>query len=368
MIELEQVSARARSHARSRIERVSLRIDQGVFAVLGRHSDGTTALLEAVCGQASLRSGAIRIDQRDVRSTQNRVHYVPRRTVLPAALRVREAWGIAERAATCVDAWRTKEQGAGAPTSAMSTVASTRAVVWRNFDLERIADVPIRSLSYAHVRALALAVAFASSVRVLAIDEPFADIDGPAVGAIREAIGACVRQGRIVLVTTASVRDASRVADNAVVLVNGSCKPVDWNQMYGAQPRSGASVTVVTHATSSADGAAAKFLAFVAQHVDVTSVRVVSGDAAYAPLTTPLSDPDAPHDAGAQRMARLIELEGRSPIALARAVNEAIAQTQLPVEAMYSSAQTLEGLGRELSKVPSSPEQARGVPVSLRSS
>ena len=89
--------------------------------------------------------------------------------------------------------------------------------------VETLADRPVRSLSRPEARAVALVEALtSSSVRVLLVEEPLLAIDPRAAGRIPEALRERGRSGCAVVVTTGSMRDASELADDWIVLRDGA--------------------------------------------------------------------------------------------------------------------------------------------------
>jgi ABC-type multidrug transport system ATPase subunit len=89
--------------------------------------------------------------------------------------------------------------------------------------LESLEARIVRSLSKPEARALAWVEALTSpSVRAILADEPLVGVDSRAAGLLLEALRARGRAGCAVVVTTASVRDASEFADDLLFLRAGN--------------------------------------------------------------------------------------------------------------------------------------------------
>jgi ABC-type multidrug transport system ATPase subunit len=89
--------------------------------------------------------------------------------------------------------------------------------------VEALAARPVRTLSPAEVRAVALAEAATSEVvKVILVEEPLLAIDPRAAGRVAQVLRDRARDGCSVVVATGSVRDASDIADDLVALRVGA--------------------------------------------------------------------------------------------------------------------------------------------------
>jgi len=204
VIHLEGLYARAGGTAKrppSRLENVTLTWEKGVLAVLGAPADGTTALLEMLAGVLPVRGGTATVAGVPPREARAQVAYVPLQPVLPDPLRVSEVCELAARLR-------------GEP-------AMTAAARLSPLGIESLAERSVRSLSRGEARAVSLAIALSSRASVLLIEEPFAALEPSASARVLEVLRARATAGACIVVTTASVRDATSFADQLGLLTQG---------------------------------------------------------------------------------------------------------------------------------------------------
>jgi ABC-2 type transport system ATP-binding protein len=202
VITLEGVAARSAPFA---LSSVSLAWSAGVHAVVGSREDGGPLLLALIGGRARPRSGRVVVlgaAPTDA-AVRKQVALVTLEPSLPEAMRTREALALAA-------AIRGEAPADGA--ARLSALG-----------VEGLIDRPVRSLSRAEARAVALAEAVTSkAVRVLLVEEPLVAIDPRAASRAPEALRARGRDGCAVVVTTGSMRDASEFADELLFLRSGA--------------------------------------------------------------------------------------------------------------------------------------------------
>lgn len=306
MILLEGVHARAaseRNRPDSRIGNVSLKWDRGILAVLGTPLDGTTALLECIAGLVPARAGVVVIDGQPPSQSRARIAYVPMEPALPDALRVDEACELGARIR------------GDAPASAVSRLAP--------LGLEKLAERRVRSLTHGEARAVSLAIALTSSAKVLLVEEPLAGLDPSAPGRVTEALRARAAAGATVVVTTASVRDATALADQLGVLTQGTFAHLPPALAHVGP--GGARLRVVVSASAKTD--VAPLVAALAEDPAVASIET----AAFAATRV-------------LHAAVALLVTGPELLALARAVQVAAARTGANVEAVESAVMPLEAI------------------------
>ena len=203
VIALEGVHARTaggRGRIASSVANVTLTWE-GVLAILGTPADGTTALLELLAGTIPVRAGRAVVGGLPPSEARARVAYVPLETALPDSLRVDEV---------CALAGELRGEPAMTPGSRLAPLG-----------IEKLVNRRVRSLSPGEARAVSLAIALTSRAPVLLIDEPLAGLDPAAPSRVVTALRARAQDGAAVIVTTASVRDATAVADQLGLLTRG---------------------------------------------------------------------------------------------------------------------------------------------------
>jgi ABC-2 type transport system ATP-binding protein len=202
VITFERVSARVRG---APIREVSAGWDEGTHALLGGPADGASSVLALVGGVARPRSGVVRVlggDPTDPK-LRRRIAYVSLDATLPDGLLVEEVLDLASKL-------RLQES----PRPARDRLAV--------LGVESLAARPVRSLSRAEGRAVALAECVTSSASVIAIEEPFVSVDPRAVPRIAGALAARASGGASVLIATASPRDARELADEFALFRAGA--------------------------------------------------------------------------------------------------------------------------------------------------
>ncbi len=201
MIALQGVTA-PRKHPV--VNDVSLSWGPGARALIGAPADGGPLVFGVISGAVVPRAGVVRVLESgptDAR-VRARIAHVPREPSLPEGLRVRE---VLELAATL----------RGDP----ELYPKERLAI---LGIETLSERRVTSLSSPEARAIALCEALTSTlVRVVLLEEPLVGIDPRAASRMPGAIRACAREGRAVIVATASPRDASELADDHVLLRAG---------------------------------------------------------------------------------------------------------------------------------------------------
>jgi ABC-type multidrug transport system ATPase subunit len=202
VIAVEGATARS---ARARFTDVTLTWSSGVHAIVGRPEDGGPLLLAAVAGLAPLRRGRARLFGRAPTDAgaRARIARIPMDPPLPGALRVAEYLSVA----------------------AHLRGESVRPAEERlsSLGIEALAPRLLRSLSLPEARSVALAEAGTSTrVQALFVEEPNVLVDPRAAGRVATVLRNKARGGCVVVVATASLRDAAELATDFVLLRAGS--------------------------------------------------------------------------------------------------------------------------------------------------
>jgi ABC-type multidrug transport system ATPase subunit len=309
MIAVEEVTARRAPLA---LTKVSIAWGTGVHSLLGGREEGAPLLLALMAGSARARSGRVRVldhapDDARVRPA---VAWVPMPAPLPEGLRVREVLRLAETLRG--EARRPPEERLAA------------------LGIEPLAARPVKSLSRAEARAVALAEAITSTrTRVLLLEEPLLGVDPRAVARIPAALRARGREGCAVVVATGSTDDAALLADDHVLLRGGKVvgPATSIEALLGAAP----------------DGARLRVLARSASDAR-RLVAAVSGAESGGAI-------DAVEQEGPAVQAR-----GRDPVALARAIARAVAASHVDVVELRFGAPPIDAMGEN--RTPGAPAAA----------
>ena len=181
------------------VHALTVSLHAGVHAFLGRREDGAGAALAGLAGALPSRRGRVLIHGKNPREVRTRVAYVGLEVTLPDALRVREVLEVAAAI---------RGEPARDPKAILGPLR-----------LEGLAERPVKTLSAAEARSVAVAEALASTiVDVLFVEEPFFRFDAGATALLLPALKA--KKGCVV-VATASTRDASLIASDYVLFDRG---------------------------------------------------------------------------------------------------------------------------------------------------
>ncbi len=199
LVILENVTAREAPVA---LSPTTFTLAAGVHAFIGAPADGAGLALAAISGRARPRAGTVRVlgaSPRD-RATRTKIAHVGREIALPEVLRVFE---VLEMAAAV----------RGEP-------AFDVRVRLERLGIEGLLTRKVRSLLPGEARAVALAEALTSTARVILLDEPYVDVDPRAASRLAEAVRGRGRD-TCVVVATASLREASELADDHLLFERG---------------------------------------------------------------------------------------------------------------------------------------------------
>jgi ABC-2 type transport system ATP-binding protein len=300
MIEVVSLHAKgdvAGSKQHALLQNVSFTWERGVFAMLGSPFDGTSLLLAILAGQAKAKSGRAAI--------RGTFAHVPLEASLPDALRVEEVCDL----------------------SAELRGEPRRPAVDRlaMLGLETLAKRRTNSLSPVEVRGVALAIALSSTAQTLLVEEPLSMIEPTVPSRVVAALRARAAAGACILVTTASVRDATRTADQLAVLTRGVHAPL-LPALAHVGPQ-GAGIRVVIAPTADARAHATALVGALAEHAAIASIEAGSS---------------GPHGLHSPSIA--VHARGPDLVALATAVTKAIAKTRIAVDAIETGVMPLDAI------------------------
>jgi len=259
VIAIESVAARRRPLA---LANLSVEWGAGLHAVLGGYADGGPLLMALVAGLVPVRAGRIRVlgDPPTDAKVRRQVAFVPLDASLPDALRVHEVMSTAAAI---------RNEPAGDAVRRLESLG-----------VEALAARSVRTLSRDEVRAVALAEALTSAqVRVLLVEEPLVSLDPRAAARLGEALRRRAREGCAVVVTTASMRDATELADDCVILRGGMLAgPPSPVEVVAGQAGGDAPLRIVTREGRALVAALARDASVAAVAGEDGSVLVRGGD------------------------------------------------------------------------------------------
>jgi Cu-processing system ATP-binding protein len=181
-----------------------------ITAVLGPNGSGKTTLMKMLLGLVMPDAGTIEIDGTMLNGdcTYRRdIGYMPQAARFPENLSGREIMAMVSDL-----------RGAGS--------AQNRELL-DAFDLEPELDKPIRILSGGNRQKVSAAAAFLFDPQLVILDEPTAGLDPIASGVLKDRIRSERERGRTVLLTSHVLSEVEQLADDVVVLLDGTVKWAD---------------------------------------------------------------------------------------------------------------------------------------------
>jgi ABC-type sugar transport system ATPase subunit len=207
MLRLDGLTVRSGAFA---LSQVSFAVPTGGYAILmGCTGSGKTTLLEAICGLRAVRSGSVRLDDRDVTGLPPRargIGYVPQDLALFSTMSVRDNLGFALAIRRV-------------PEAEVRSRIDELAVL---LGLQALLDRLPATLSGGEKQRVALGRALAARPGVLLLDEPFSALDD----GTRESMYVLMRNvraatGATVVHVTHSRSEAAALGDHRFLLDGG---------------------------------------------------------------------------------------------------------------------------------------------------
>lgn len=204
-IRFSEVSLRYRRAPEFALSDVTLSLTSGIIGLVGVNGAGKSSLLRLLLGSRRPTSGSITISGQEP-NLFRRTHglgFIPEKPTFPPYLTVGEFL-----------AGLRSVVGAGKPGQFETMLAESFAL----FDLR---NVRLSKLSLGQKRRVELAAALIGDPPLLLLDEPTNGLDPLAVAALRGAIAAYRRDGRLVVISSHHLDELQRIADRVVMLDRG---------------------------------------------------------------------------------------------------------------------------------------------------
>jgi ABC-2 type transport system ATP-binding protein len=194
---------------REALKGVTLRLEAGVFALLGPNGSGKTTLIRLLAGLLEPESGRITLDG---------VH-------TPLSSEYRRRTGFVFSDANPFRGYLTGRENLvfSAALYGIGRVEALRraAAIAEPFGLGPLLDERVSAYSKGMNRRLRIARALLHEPRCLVLDEPSANLDASSKDALRGALRRLAADGRTVLITTHDFAEALAVSDRLGMLKEG---------------------------------------------------------------------------------------------------------------------------------------------------
>lgn len=215
---IDRVSKQYKNHIA--VDRISLRLQKGVYGLLGENGAGKTTLMRMICGILKPTSGSISFDGMDVSEENYRsilgylpqdFGYYPEFTGLDFLLYMASLKGL------------TRPQAKQRAAELLQLVS-----------LQDAAKKKIRTYSGGMKQRLGIAQALLGQPELLVVDEPTAGLDPKERVRIRNLMEDLGKES-IVLLSTHIVSDIEHIADTVLIMKAGKLIYQDkWNESKGS--------------------------------------------------------------------------------------------------------------------------------------
>lgn len=187
------------------LDGITLTLGTGVVGLVGANGAGKTTLLRCLSGALDPTSGSVRIGDVDARRYRHRrpIGFIPAQPRFPAYLTV----------AQFLDGLR---QVSGNP-----PIADAERELRAAFDLHRLADRRLNTLSLGQSRRVEVVAALIGDPDLILFDEPTNGLDPIAMTQLRQGILASRRPGRCIVVSSHHLDELQRVAARVLFLREG---------------------------------------------------------------------------------------------------------------------------------------------------
>lgn len=202
------------------VDRISLKLQKGVYGLLGANGAGKTTLMRLICGILKPDSGSIALDKMDVMSEQYRAclgylpqdfGYYPDFTGMDFLLYMAALKGFDKAAAR-----------------------KNAAELMKLVALQEFAKKKIKTYSGGMKQRLGIAQALLGNPQLLILDEPTAGLDPKERVRFRDLIAELGKE-RIVLLSTHIVSDIEHIADVVLLMRDGQLiYQGNWEEEQGS--------------------------------------------------------------------------------------------------------------------------------------
>ena len=186
------------------LDEVDVHIEEGVTGIFGPNGSGKSTLLRAIAGLVRPTEGRVAIDDNDGpfdESLRRRIGYAGHNSGLYGRLTLAENLQLF---------------------ASLSGADHGRiGLVVESLRLEELTSRPVSEMSAGSKRRAAVARALLHDPDFLLLDEPYANVDDAAAGAISEAISGWKREGKTALVATHGAKKVKAYADGGLILQRG---------------------------------------------------------------------------------------------------------------------------------------------------
>lgn len=190
------------------VDRISLKLQEGVHGLLGANGAGKTTLMRMICGILTPTSGTIRFDGLDVGTEEYRsiLGYLPQDFGYYPDFTGRDFLMYMAALKGLDKPWARRRCDE----------------LLQNVSLEEAASSKIKTYSGGMKQRLGIAQALLNTPKLLILDEPTAGLDPKERVRFRDLIEECGKNA-VVLLSTHIVSDIEHAADDIIMIRDGQC-------------------------------------------------------------------------------------------------------------------------------------------------
>lgn len=204
MISIEHISKRFRKL--QVLEDINANMEKGqVISLIGPNGSGKTTLIKSILGMVRPDKGKITVDGHVIsgdHSYRANIGYMPQIGRYPDNMRIGQLFRMIENI-----------RGVGADKQDETLI--------RQFELEKIYDKPMRTLSGGTRQKVSAALAFLFDPAILILDEPTAGLDPLSSELLKDKIIAEKKKNKLILITSHILSDLDELTTHVMYLQEG---------------------------------------------------------------------------------------------------------------------------------------------------
>lgn len=204
MIHIDSVSKRFRRL--TVLENINARFEKGqVVSLIGPNGSGKTTLIKCILGMVRPDSGNISVNGVKINghpAYREEIGYMPQIGRYPDNMRIGQLFRMLQDVRNRPDATTDRE-------------------LFNQFELEKISQKPMRTLSGGTRQKVSAALAFLFNPAILILDEPTAGLDPLASELLKAKILAEKKKGKLILITSHILSDIDELTTHVLYLQEG---------------------------------------------------------------------------------------------------------------------------------------------------
>jgi Cu-processing system ATP-binding protein len=204
MIRIENINKRFRKL--QVLDNISAQFEKGqVVSLIGPNGSGKTTLIKSILGMVRPDSGKVSVDEQLINgdpSYREKIGYMPQIGRYPDNMKVGQLFSMLKHIRKTGDSQTDEE-------------------LINKFELEKIFEKPMRTLSGGTRQKVSAAIAFLFNPPILILDEPTAGLDPLASEILKEKILAEKKKNKLILITSHILSDLDELTTHIMYMQEG---------------------------------------------------------------------------------------------------------------------------------------------------